>query len=427
VELLVGLAEVRQRAGQIVAADSAFRESAAAAKKVGDAVLLARAAIGIGHGYQRIGQPDPELIELLEAALAAFGSGDHPFKALTMAHLDYALGSVPGSLARRSILAQEALAMARRVGGVEIQAWVLQYTRWAFRGPQTEQERRDGLAEIEALLPQAGDAELELMLRHILVTDLLELGELPRARCEADELLQRAKEAQLPWVLWLVGRLRTALALFEGRFADAEQLIAETLEYGQATDHPNVVPMAGAQWALLALETGRLDDVGALVEIAIAENPRVLTWRALAALVAAERGQIDVAAAQLAQVAEDDFAHVPQDTAWLLAMGFAAAAAAAVGDQRIGRKLYDALLPYRDRCTGMGSAILSLGHPERYIGLAAIAAGMDCAAQHLTHALRENERMGAVPWAALTRRDLARLRESDDSESSDPSDSSDEF
>jgi DNA-binding winged helix-turn-helix (wHTH) protein/tetratricopeptide (TPR) repeat protein len=408
-EMRVALGESLHRAGHVAAAEAAFLQGAAEARALAEPVLLARAATGIGHGYQRIGEADPQLIELLEAALAAFGDAEHPAKALVLAHLDYALSSVPGAITRRSGLAPQALAMARRVGDLDTRIWVLQYTRWAFRGPQSTREWQEGVAEIESLLPQVLDAEQDGILRHVLVTDLLELGEVERARAALQELVERVTLAQIPWLLWLVWRLRTALALFEGRLDEAEALIDETLHHGQATDHPNVLQMYGAQSTLLAIERGQFDEVGQLVDAAIAENPAVPTWRSVAAFIAAERGRLDAASEQLEILAADDFGNVPQDTAWLLAMCFAAVAVERLGDAERGRRLHDLLAPYCDRCTGMSSTVLSLGHPERYVGLAGAAAGMSCAARHLENAHRANRRMGAAPWAAKTASDRKRI------------------
>ncbi len=247
------------------------------------------------------------------------------------------------------------------------------------------------------------------MLRYMLVTDLLESDEADRARVELARVVQRAEEAQVPWSLWLVWRLRVAMALLEGRLDEARALIDETLRYGQATDHPNVLQMYGAETALLRILQGDIEGVAELVSFAVAENPTVPTWRAVAAFVAAEKGDLAAAQRELDLVSADGFAHVPQDTAWLVAMSFAAIAAQRVSDAGAGRQLHALLRPYGDRCTGLSSSVLSLGHPERYIGLAAEAAGMPCAADHLRRACDANRRMGAVPWATAAERDLQRI------------------
>lgn len=408
-ELLVDLGDIRQRAGFVTEADRHFRAAVEAAARLAMPAVQARAAVGIGHGYQRIGVVDTELIESLEQALATLEPGDQPVKALALAHLDFALCSVPGSAARRAGLGSQALAMARCVGDIDTHACVLQYNRWAYGGPSTAVEWRDGIREIETLLPKVADAERELMLRYVLVTDLLDLGDVARAQVELDHMRDRAEETQIPWCLWIEARLRTAIALLQGRFAETEILIREGFARGERTDHPNLVQMAGAQSCLLAIERGALADAVAIVDVAIAQNPTVPTWSAVAACLAAELGDTSRTEKELEPFRRCGIEPLPQDTSWFLATGFLAVASCLQGDQALGAALYDSLLPYRNRCTGMGSSILSLGHVQRYLGLAAAAARLPAAEEHLRYAVEMNDRMGALPWSVLARRDLARL------------------
>lgn len=408
-ELLVELAEVRQRAGRVMEGDRDFRAAATAALRLGMPTVLARAAVGVGHSYQRIGVVDQELIHHLDQAISMLEAGDQALKALALAHLDYALCSVSQSQSRRSGLGREALAMARRVGDVETHAWVLQYNRWAFSGPQSESEWHAGIREIESLLPQVADAERELMLRYVLITDLLDVGDIDRAQTEVDEMQRRAEEAQIPWCLWIGARLRTAIALLEGRLPASEVLIRECYEHGERTDHPNLVQMVGAQSCLLAIERGALNDALAIVDVALAQNPTVATWRAVAAALAVELGDAARAMQECEPFEERGIEQLPQDTSWLVATGFLSVAAFRRHSTELGAALYEALLPHRNRCTGMGASILSLGHTERYVGLAAAAAGRSEAEEHLRRAVEGNDRIGARPWAVFARRDLARF------------------
>lgn len=408
-ELTVQLAEVRQRAGRVTEGDRDFRAAAEAALRLGMPTVLARAAVGVGHSYQRIGVVDHELIHHLEEAISRLEPGDQALKALALAHLDYALCSVANSQSRRAGLGSEALAMARRVGDVETHAWVLQYNRWAFGGPRSEPEWRAGIREIESILPRVADAERELMLRYVLITDLLDVGDVDRAHAEVDEMQRRAVEAQIPWCLWIGARLRTAIALLEGKLAASEDLIRECYEHGVRTDHPNLLQMVGAQSCLLKIERGALTEALAIVDVAIAQNPTVATWRAVAAALAAELGDTARATRECEPFEERGIEQLPQDTSWLVATGFLSVAAFRSENAGLGVALYETLLPHRNRCTGMGSSILSLGHTERYVGLAAAAAGRPEAEEHLRRAVVENDRIGARPWAVFARRDLARF------------------
>lgn len=409
-ELLVELAAAQQRAGQVVAAEATFRAAAAHARARGDAPLLARAAVGIGHGYQRLGMQDPEVPALLEEALQRLGPGDHPLRALALAHLDYGLGSVPGSWQRRQGLAREALAMARRLGDPELLVPVLLHTRWAFRGPQSIDEWRADAAEVESLLGRVDDGEQLLMLRSLRVGDHLELGDLDAAERALAEFADAAEEAQLPWFLWLASGMACKIALLRGRFSESERLIEQTLATGRRTDHPNVDVLHAGQTTLLRIVQGDLAGLAPLVRAGVEAYPQVVTWRAVRAYLAAELGDIDDARAQIEVLAEGDFAALPRDTSWFVLVGFASIACALTADRQRAAALYELALPYADGFTGVGASLLSLGHMGRYLGwLAATTGRRREAAAHFERAIERTEAMGALPWLALSRFDYARV------------------
>jgi len=408
--VLVDLAAAQQRAGRIVAAEATFREAAAGARTVGDGEVLARAAIGIGHGYQRLGQQDPALLELLEEALRVLGPADHPLRALALAHLDYGLGSKPGSWERRAGLSKEALELARRLGDAEVLVGVLAHTRWAFRGPQSRAEWQSDAAEVDALLERVRDSEQLLMLRALQIGDLLELGELARAELALAEFVDCAEEAQIPWFVWLATGLESKIALLSGRFSEAERLIERTRAAGERTDHPNVGVLHAGQTALLRIEQGRLEELIPLVRAGVEMFPQVTTWRAVLASLSAELGDLDDARTQLEILAPTDFSLIPRDTSWFSLTGLAATACAAIGDVSRASSLYAMMEPYRDGFTGVGASLLSLGHMGRYLGLLAATLGRrGDATAHFELAIERNRQMGAWPWLALSEFDFARV------------------
>jgi hypothetical protein len=106
-------------------------------------------------------------------------------------------------------------------------------------------------------------------------------------------------------------------------------------------------------------------------------------------------------------LARDQFAALYPDNEWLLGVCLASEAAARLGDVHSAETLYEKLRPYAGR-HAIGQAEGSVGTVDRYLGLLSITLGhLEAAEDHLTSAIAANEAMGATPWAAHARHELA--------------------
>ena len=106
-------------------------------------------------------------------------------------------------------------------------------------------------------------------------------------------------------------------------------------------------------------------------------------------------------------VAQDRFRAFYRDSEWLLGICLASEACWLLGDATAAAALYEQLDPFAGR-HAIGHAEGSIGAVDRYLGLLAATLGrLDAAEQHLATAIRINEGMGAKPWAAHSRHDLA--------------------
>jgi DNA-binding SARP family transcriptional activator len=112
--LLLSLGEAQARAGDTLAAKSAFLDAADIARRLGLARELATAAAGYGGRivWDRAGDDD-RLVPLLEAGLAALGGEDVLLRARLLARLAGALRD-EHSRDRRDALSREAVELARR-------------------------------------------------------------------------------------------------------------------------------------------------------------------------------------------------------------------------------------------------------------------------------------------------------------------------
>ena len=98
-----------------------------------------------------------------------------------------------------------------------------------------------------------------------------------------------------------------------------------------------------------------------------------------------------------------------QSDEWVVTMGLLADACVFLGDSERAATLYSQLEPYAD-CVLLGPIEMAAGLAARPLGnLAATLGRPDDAVRWLEHAARENDRVGARPWAAHARRDQARV------------------
>jgi DNA-binding SARP family transcriptional activator len=408
-ELLVALGEAQARAGDTPASKRSFREAAQLAQHAGLAEELARAALG--YGGRLIWEPardDEEWLPLLERALAGLGPADSPLRVRLLSRL--AGGPLrEASAARRKSLSDEALEMARRIGDPETLAYALDAYIPANESPANVEEMLALASELLALAQQVDDKERLLEAHEHRLGRLLELGDKPAAQAELAAMAKLAEELRQPAQRWLVATCEARMALLEGRFPEAEQLIEGAVTHGERVHQAITTTCSRLQLYLLRREQGRLGEVRDLVARSIDEYPAHPLWRCLHAQMAAELGLEAEARGAFEALATDDFAGLPFQEMWLVSLGFLAETAAALGDAAGATVLYRLLLPYADR-VAVSYPEACTGAVARYLGLLAATMSRPAAAKrHFKDALATNERIGARPWLAHTQHDYARM------------------
>ena len=88
-----------------------------------------------------------------------------------------------------------------------------------------------------------------------------------------------------------------------------------------------------------------------------------------------ETGRRDEARHELEALAADDFADIPRDGDWLIAITLLAEGAAELGDRERSRQLYELLLPYGAGNVVIGLAAVCLGAAARILGRLAATVG----------------------------------------------------
>src|SRR5262249_37686942 len=145
-EILVDLTEASIAAGDEAAGRRAGRQAAAVARALGDEKLLARAALAFGLLFT-FGRRDPELLALLEEALAGVGPASTAIGARLLARLAGALQ--PARDPRVPIArAREAIVVARSLGDDTTLLAVLVAAGSALQDIADPHERRPLNAEL---------------------------------------------------------------------------------------------------------------------------------------------------------------------------------------------------------------------------------------------------------------------------------------
>jgi hypothetical protein len=408
-DLLLGLGDSQMRAGDAAGARETFLGAAGIARRLGLAAQATQAALGYGGRFVWArAANDRHLIPLLKDALAAVGDGESEARALLLARLSGALRDDldPGP---RDAYSREAVALARRLGDPATLAYALDGRFAAIWAPDTDRERQAIADEIISLAEQIGDEERAFQGRHYRLSVLLEHGEIRKVAAELPVNLQLAEELRQPAQLWYAQSLAAILALLEGRFDDAERLSTSAFEHGRQAEGIHSLGVWLMQTYYLRAEQGRPAELEALIRGSIDEYAWWPWMRCALLHLYTEVGRTAEARSLFESVATRDFEDLPWDNDWLMGIALVSDVAVRLKDTDRAATLYAMIEPYADR-NGFGHPQFCMGSLWRSLGLLAEVLGrIGDAERHFEEAIVVNERMGARPWAAHSRCDLARL------------------
>jgi hypothetical protein len=406
--LLVALGDARTRAGDEPAAREAFLQATAIAAPAGLPVLQAQAALGYGgrlvwsRAYN-----DVHLIPLLEAALQALPADASFLRVRLMARLSGALRDHP-SRERRASLSAQAVEIARGLGDPATLAYVLDGRHGAILRPDTSEERLAIADEIVALAQQVADHERAIAGRVYRVIANMELGRMTEAETELEVVAEEAAALRQPAQLWMTTASRANLALFHGRFNEAQALIAEALTLGERAQRRDAVLSHRLQLFVLDREIDGNAEIEALISNAVSEFPTRPVFRCALAYINTDLGDKSRAQAAIDDLAAQDFAAIQQDNEYLFSLAFLADAVDALGEVRAAAVLYDLLVPYA-HLNAINSDEVATGSVSRTLGvLAAAMSKWDDASRHFEDAVVHNTDMGGWPWIAHSQHDYGR-------------------
>ncbi|MDP9238686.1 MAG: AAA family ATPase [Chloroflexota bacterium] len=415
-ELLLTLADARLKAGDTDAGNATITEAARIAKTVGSARLLGRAALAYGGaGVQgafrgaATGIPDQALIGLLRATLDLLGDDEHALESRVLARLASALEFSDKDRERQDLSAR-ALALASECRDAEALVAALEARHLALSMPEGLDERLQITAQLLQLAETTGDLETAFVGHFWRIPDLLEAGDVDGADREITAREEISSRLRQRGYLWFTPMQRAMRATMCGRFAESEQLSAESVRVAQGVEDLNAVLAFAINVASVRVDQGRGAEVAEGIKSYADQNPANPAWRCGVPYVLLQSGCVDEATAAFERVATDDLPALPQDLFRHFALGLLADVAAAVGPVEHARTLYELLAPYAGRCIILSYGSATVGAADRLRGMLAARLRMwDEAERHFEDALEMNRRMGARPWLARTQLSYAEM------------------
>jgi hypothetical protein len=299
--------------------------------------------------------------------------------------------------------------MARRASDKPALLYAIRARHIAFWHPDNLDERLAIATEGLVLAQEVGDASMALTAHVGRIIDFLELGDIDGVDREIEVYGQLVNEVRTPQDLWHAASLQAMRALFDGRFSEAEELVQNALAVGQKRKVADVVVGFGMQMLLLRWEQARLEELEPIAENFVQQYPNVPGWRSLLSWLYSELGRKPEAQRELDQLTENDFADIPRDWWWLTTLSLLAESCGLLGDEDRAARLYDYLLPYRERNIVV-TGYVCFGPCSRFLGILAGTMGRwTDAQQHFEHAIDHSVSMSTKPWEAHSQYSYARM------------------
>ncbi|MGE5765178.1 MAG: helix-turn-helix transcriptional regulator [Mycobacterium leprae] len=402
------LGAVLRNRGVWAEALDAYRSAARVARERHDPLLLAEAAIGFEETSWRPGMTAGSgAVELLEEADKAVNAQDSATRVRLLAGLARARahqGDEPAAVAARI----GAVDMARRLGDERTLAYALGQALWA-RGQDSPDTVLAMLGESHDLAQRLGEEELRSVALSSRLPVLCCLGRIEEARRDLETLQMTAARLGQSLFLHYVEQAGSALALFDGRLADADLRARRALEWSRQMGR-DAVGVYGIQMFGVRREQGRLSTLLPVARTLAAQPSSVAAWAPALALLYAELGMTQEARAEVARLCDTGLAQIPQDVLRLGALSYLADACWLLGDAEHAAVVYEVMQPYAGRNVLLAGLVACYGVVDRYLGmLCATCESWDQADRHFTEALRRNTAMSSPTWSAHTRYAHARM------------------
>jgi DNA-binding SARP family transcriptional activator len=398
--------------GERARAKTDFDVVASVYRGLNDPDRLTKLALGISgtsmrHLWTEYGTVSEWLIELIREALAFSDGEETPGRVRLLARLAEELYFSPDA-EERSAIADQALAMGRRLGDPRALADALNGRLRALWHPANSEERLPMARELCALAARIGDSDLAMAGEAWAAVAALELGLTSELDDHVAHYAAMTNEHQSPhhrvWALALLG----GRALARGEFGETERLIEEGMSVAPEVFGYAIQGFAG-QLCTLRIEQGRAAEVLDAGRDFVAQYPQVPAWRAGLSVILGELGLDEEAREQVTILTGTGLCEIRRDQEWLFLMGALAETCSLIGARDVAAECYELLTPFADRCIVLGDGYVLWCSVEKSLGLLAHTIGRaEVACGHLERALAVHRELGAPPLVARTSFELAR-------------------
>jgi len=400
-ELLIGLGTAQRQAGE-AAYSTTLGEAAAVARRENDPSLLVATALAGNRGYySATGSIDEGRIAVLRDALRLIPRQDSGDRARLLAAL--AVESTLDSMweARRA-LAEEAIAMARRLDDPATLVEVLNTSYLALAVPETLDQRLANTAEALSLASSLDEPTTEFWATNFRAWASMEAGDVR----EVDRCLDRqdvlAARLTQPLMRHHAIFNRAWRALVSGECVRAQVLGEQALKIGIDGVNPDAQIVFAGQLRGWGEQQGRLDEQIERLEATVAAHPLLPGLRASLAAAYVQVGRIDDARELLDEQFARGFDELPYDYTYVHCLARWAEVGARVGRPEQATALYQMLGPWHAR---VATILTSVGGPVATpLGALAARLGRNDEAEDLfAEGAELCERMGAPYFLAQNR------------------------
>jgi DNA-binding CsgD family transcriptional regulator/tetratricopeptide (TPR) repeat protein len=420
-EAFLELGTACHRGGKALDALEAFTTAAGIARELGDAELLARAAIGYEEACWRPGIADQGAVELLEEAATLPGeqagstrqghqranSIGPELRVGLLSGLARAL-DYRGDRERGAIVRTSAVAMARRLHDRAGLAKVLARSYWS-RGTTSLDEILDMLTEARDIGEELHDAEILTEAMCWRVPAFVVLCDIDSARQEIAALLASAEQTAEPFKLHVAEHYASAIALNDGRLGDAEAMAQRSHDWSRLLTGRDASGTHGIQMFSIRREQGRLAELAPVIRILSGRGRQAGPWRPGLVCLLVELGMEREARRELARIAAEGL-DAFRESLWIATLAYLTDACAALGDEATAAAVYPELESLAGSNVMIGHLVACYGAADRYLGMLAGTLGeRERAQEHFERAMELNRRMGAATWLAHTAFEYARL------------------